>query len=31
MFWNVVTGSVTGTVVAGLAYRITGRHHAGTG
>jgi len=28
MFWNEVTGSVIGLLVAGVAYRLTGRHHA---
>jgi len=27
MFWNLVTGSVTGTVVAGVAYAATGQQH----
>ena len=30
MFWNTVTGSVIGLIVAGAAYALTGRHHAGT-
>jgi hypothetical protein len=28
MFWNGVTGTVAGTLIAGIAYAITGRHHA---
>jgi len=28
MFWNSVTGSVIGTVVAGLAYLLSGRQYA---
>jgi hypothetical protein len=28
MFWNTVTGAVTGTAVGGVAYLLTGRHHA---
>jgi len=28
MGWNLTTGSVVGALVAGLAYAITGRHHA---
>jgi len=28
MFWNIVTGSVIGTTVAGAAFVITKRHHA---
>jgi hypothetical protein len=28
MFWNLVTGVVLGVVVAGVAYAVTGRHHA---
>jgi len=28
MFWNEVTGTAIGMAVAGLAYAITGRHHA---
>jgi hypothetical protein len=27
MFWNAVTGSVIGAVVAGLAFAITKQHH----
>jgi len=27
MFWNLVTGSVAGTVVAGVAYAATGKQH----
>jgi len=27
MFWNLVTSSVIGTTVAGLAWVLTGRHH----
>jgi len=27
MFWNLVTGSVTGTVVAGIARMATGAEH----
>jgi len=27
MFWNLVTGSVIGLVVAGSAYALTGRAH----
>ena len=29
MFWNTVTGSVIGLIVAGAAYALTGRHYAG--
>jgi len=29
MFWNVVTGSVIGLVVGGVAYAATGRQHIG--
>jgi len=28
MFWNTVTGSVIGLVVAGAAFYITGKQHA---
>jgi hypothetical protein len=27
-FWNEVTGAAIGTVVAGVAWALTGRHHA---
>lgn len=27
MFWNLVTATVIGAMVAGIAYGITGRHH----
>jgi hypothetical protein len=27
MFWNLVTGTVIGTVVAGLARMLTGAQH----
>jgi hypothetical protein len=27
MFWNTVTGSVIGLVVAGIAFGVTGRNH----
>jgi len=26
MFWNLVTGSVIGLLVGGIAYALTGRH-----
>lgn len=29
MFWNTVTGAAVGFAVGGLAWSITGRHHAG--
>jgi hypothetical protein len=28
MFWNTVTGAVIGTSIAGIAYWLTGKHHA---
>jgi hypothetical protein len=28
MFWNLVTASLIGTTIAGLAFWATGRHHA---
>jgi hypothetical protein len=28
MAWNLATGAVVGTLVAGLAWALTGRHHA---
>jgi len=28
MFWNLVTGTVIGTLVAGVGYAVTGKHHA---
>jgi hypothetical protein len=28
MFWNTVTGSVIGLLVAGIAKRVTGLSHA---
>ncbi len=28
MFWNLTTATLIGTTVAGVAYAITGRHHA---
>jgi len=27
MFWNLVTGSVVGTLIGGIAYGLTGKHH----
>jgi hypothetical protein len=30
MFWNTVTGSVVGLVVAGLAFVLTGQGRIGT-
>jgi hypothetical protein len=27
MFLNEVTGTVAGALVAGIAYRMTGKHH----
>jgi hypothetical protein len=27
MLWNLVTASLVGTIVAGIAYAVTGRHH----
>jgi len=29
MFWNTVTGTVIGGIVAGIAYALTGKQHAG--
>jgi hypothetical protein len=29
MFWNLVTGAVIGTAVAGLARALTGKSHRG--
>jgi len=28
MAWNLTTGTVVGALVGGLAYVLTGRHHA---
>ncbi len=28
MFWNEVTGGVAGALIAGIAFLLTGRHHA---